>query len=71
MTPSLHDTFKSILQRILDWAKRNRDYWGGLQSKYQQKLDEEKQLAHYRKEAKAKARIEALLQKKMDEEAGK
>jgi len=53
---TLRDTIRSILERILMWAKRNHEYWGDIRIAYQRKLDDEKLLAKLRKEAKAKAK---------------
>ena len=55
---TLHNTIRSVLERILIWAKRNQKYWGDIQTTYRRKLDEERLLARLRKEAKevAKAR---------------
>lgn len=55
---TLHNTIRSVLERILIWAKRNQKCWGDIQTTYRRKLDEERLLARLRKEAKevAKAR---------------
>jgi len=53
---TLRDTIRSILERILMWAKRNHEYWGDIRIAYQRKLDDEKLLAKLRKEAKAEAK---------------
>jgi hypothetical protein len=53
---TLHNTIRSILERILIWAKRNQKYWGDIRDTYQRKLDEERLLAKLRKEAKVKAK---------------
>ena len=53
---TLHNTIRSILERILAWLKCNHEYWGDIRNAYQRKLDEEKLLAKLRKEAKAKAK---------------
>jgi hypothetical protein len=55
---TLHNTIRSILERILVWAKRNQNYWGEIRTTYQRKLDEERLLARLRKEAKEAAKVE-------------
>lgn len=55
---TLHNTIRSILERILIWAKRNQKYWGDIRDIYQRKLDEERLLAKLRKEAKENAKLE-------------
>ena len=54
---TLHNTIRSILQLILDWAKRWKAYFGYVREYYQMKLDEERLLARLRKEAKEKAKV--------------
>ena len=58
---TLHNTIRSILERILSWAKRNQKSLGNTRDTYQRRLDEEKLLATLRKDAKeqAKAKSEA------------
>lgn len=58
LSMTLHNTIRSILERILIWAKRNQKYWGDIRNTYQRKLDEEKLLSKLRQEAKAKAKTE-------------
>jgi hypothetical protein len=53
---TLHVTIRSILERILIWAKRNHEYWGNIRNTYQRKLDEERLIAKLRKEAKDQAK---------------
>jgi len=54
---TLHNTIRSILERILIWAKRNQNYWGDIRNTYRRKLDEERLLARLRKEAKEVAKV--------------
>ena len=53
---TLRDIVKPFFERLLDWAKRNRDYWGNLENQYQIKLKQEKDIAEFRKKMKDKAK---------------
>lgn len=55
---TLRDTVKFILLRILDWARKNRDYFGALKTRYQLLYDEEKTFRRLQKEAADKAKLE-------------
>ena len=59
---TLRATCKSILKntllKILEWAKRNRDYFRDLKSQYQKTLDEEKLLRKIRMEQKEREKQE-------------
>ena len=52
----LLDTVRYALECLLDWAKRNRDYFGSLKSQYETKLSEERQYQKLRKEYEDKHR---------------
>ena len=45
---TLRDTCKSFLQSMLEWAKRNRDYWQGIRDRKNAELEQQKWLVTYR-----------------------
>jgi hypothetical protein len=49
---TLRNTIRVYLLSLLNWAKTNQEYWGDINKRYQQTLDEERLLARLRKEAK-------------------
>lgn len=55
---TVKSTVKAVLQRVLDWAKREQRVWGAYRTHYQILLDEERTLARLRKEAKDKTKAE-------------
>lgn len=60
MTPrdTTMSILKNLLQGILDWVKSNHAKVGKIREDYQRKLDEERQIAAFKKQMEAKIKAE-------------
>lgn len=45
---TLRDTIRSFLERVLVWAKRNREVWGERKTFYETRYKSEKDVVDYR-----------------------